>query len=61
MTIVAYPQTITDLTTSGHRVGGFYEQLEDIEQAAENLDFDVVVPPRCKQGYYMVPAGPTEE
>jgi hypothetical protein len=51
-----YPEEINEQTTPTRRVGGFYESLDEIEKAAEMLDFDVLVPPRSDQGWYMVPA-----
>lgn len=57
MAIVDYPQ---DAGTPEQRVGGFYEELEELEKAAEFLGFDVVVPPKAKRGWYMVPASSSE-
>jgi hypothetical protein len=54
---VSYIQDLTDQPRMGphHRVGGYYEDVEALEQAARFLDFDVVVPPKCQFGFYMVP------
>lgn len=55
MAIVDFPQDADPSTNPAGRVGGFYDKLEDIEKAAEYLSFDVVVPPKLKRGYFMVP------
>lgn len=48
--------TYTEATLpASRRVGGFYDRVEDLEQAASLLDFDVYVPPRHRLGFFMVP------
>jgi len=54
--VVKYPPETDDDYNRRRRVGGYYQSLEEIEVAADQLDFDVVVPPRCEHGYFMCPA-----
>lgn len=52
MSVIAYPEAIFN---PHQRIGGYYQTPEEIERAADLFDFDVVVPPRCRFGYFMVP------
>lgn len=53
--IVDYPDSAADYPVQ-RRVGGYYQSLEEIETAADLLAFDVLVPPKARHGFYMVPA-----
>lgn len=58
MAIVDWPQdmtTVIDRLGPHHRVGGYYATMQEIEEAANLLEFDVIVPPKSSHGYYMIP------
>lgn len=43
------------------RIGGYYENIADLEAAVDLMEIDVLVGPKTKKGYFMVPATPDQK